>query len=79
VAATLGCLETSLEALSQCIDSAHARIHEQLPRNWVSAAPGARGALAGLEVLRQELDQASRAARAARRTVGPLVAEAEPG
>jgi hypothetical protein len=33
---------------------------------------------ADLEVLRQELDQASRAARAARRAVGPLVAEGEP-
>jgi hypothetical protein len=78
LAATLGCMQASLEALAQCIDSARARIHEQLTRNRLQGSPAARSALADLEVLRQELDQACRAARTARRAVGRLVAEAEP-
>jgi hypothetical protein len=77
-AATLGCLEASLEALARCIDSVRAHVHEQPPRNRLQRPPIAHRALADLEVLRQDLDQASRAARAARRAVGPVVAEAEP-
>ena len=78
MAATLGCLETSLQALAQSMDNnARARSHERLQRDRLEHSPVARSALAELEVLRQELDHACRAARAARRAVGRLVAEAE--
>jgi hypothetical protein len=78
LAATIGCLEASLDALAQSIDSARSRLHEQLQHDRLQRSPGRRSAVANLEVLRQELDQASRAARVARRTVGPLVADSGP-
>jgi hypothetical protein len=53
-------------------------MHEPLERDRLEHSPAARRDMANLKLLRQELDQACRAARAARRTVGPLVAGAEP-
>jgi hypothetical protein len=78
LAATLDCLDASLEALARSIDSACAHMHEPLERDRLERSPTARSAVANLKLLRQQLDHASRAARAARRTVGPLVAGAEP-
>jgi hypothetical protein len=78
LAATLGCMEAALEALARSIDNARGRIQEQLERHGLQRSPVTRNAVANLEVLRQELAQASRAADAARGAVGPLLAETEP-
>ena len=78
LAAMLGCLEASIDALARSIDSTRALVREPLAPNHLGRSKVAQRAVAKLEVLQQELGQASRAARAARRAVGPLVAGAEP-
>jgi hypothetical protein len=77
MAATLGCLEASLEALAQSMENARAPIHGRLKRDHREHSPVGRAALADLEVLRRALAQACRAARSARRAVGRLGGEAE--
>jgi hypothetical protein len=77
-AATLGCIEASLSAINESVGSirAHAAVH--LSSTGIRRPVAMEAASAELGLLCQELDDAGRAAGAARMAVASLFAEAGP-
>jgi hypothetical protein len=75
-AATLGCIEATLSELNESVGSIRARTSAHLSSAGIGRPVAVESALAELRVLCQELEDAGRAAGAARRTVAPLLAEA---
>ena len=75
-AATLGCLEASMSALSESVGSIRARTAAPLSSAGIGRPVAVESASAELALLCQRLDAAGRAAGAARAAVAPLLAEA---
>lgn len=75
-AATLGCIEASLAALSESVGSMRARTTAHLSSAGIGRPVAIESASAELGVLCQRLDDLARAVGVARMAVGPLLAEA---
>jgi hypothetical protein len=77
IAAALGCLETSLEALAHATAAMRREADRQLSRRQASALPGVSGdhARQGFSELVQALEDAHRAADRLRERTGPLLAQ----
>jgi hypothetical protein len=75
LAATLGCIEGSLDALCQSMDNLRALAVEQLSGTGLAPAVTMALVSANLDAVRQRLDDATRATGIARATIGPLIAE----